>query len=173
MKYPHRVAAPWLDDSNSSALGRAIARRAILDVGLLEQPPGSNRSPRIDDYLTECGSPLGSPWCAAAVAAWWRESGADIPPSEAASCDAWMRWAKKTGRWSRTPVPGAAVLYGIPTDAQHIECVVRVTPLRLVVGGNTAFTGYSREGIACDLKPLTIERLLGFVHPHPLTGVAR
>ncbi len=40
-----------------------------------ESPPGSNRSPEIDEWLTALGTPLGSPWCAAFVHACLRASG--------------------------------------------------------------------------------------------------
>jgi hypothetical protein len=149
-------------------LNLAIAKRALLDVGICEIPPGSNRSGRIDEYLTVAGSPVGEPWCASAVAAWWREAGAETPPRLAASCDAWMQWAKQTNRWVTQPVIGAAVLYGTPTDATHIGVVVRTNPLLLSVEGNTALMGYSREGVAVDLKQVAQDRVVGYVNPAPI-----
>jgi hypothetical protein len=160
-----RFPAPWLDESNSSELGRAIVRRAIMDLGLCEIPPGSNRSPRIDGYLKAVGSPVGSPWCAAALSAWWRESGAEVPPKLAGSVDAWRAWGKATGRWSRAPIPGAAAVYGTPEDASHIEVVARVSPQLLLVGGNVGLGSFTREGWVVDLRPLAVDRLLGFIHP--------
>lgn len=41
-----------------------VARKYLY---VREQPPGSNRSPEIDGWLTAVNSPLGSPWCAAYV----------------------------------------------------------------------------------------------------------
>ena len=73
-----RVSAPWLD-VNVPSLHAAIIRRALLDIGLCEIPPGSNRSARIDSYNTATGAPIGSYWCASALAAWWREAGAATP----------------------------------------------------------------------------------------------
>lgn len=162
---PARVAAPWLDESNSTPLGRAIVRRALLDVGLCEIPPGSNTSKRIDEYLTAVGSPLRSPWCAAAVSAWFRESGARTPPKgTAGSCDAWRAWAKREGLWTRqNPRPGDAAVYGTEADASHIEIVARWYPRPLTVGGNVGLGEYTREGWIVDLRPLAVERLLGFV----------
>jgi hypothetical protein len=108
---------------------------------------------------------VGQPWCAAAVSAWWRESGAAIPPGESASCDRWREWAQATGRWRSDPIIGAAVVYGTPGDASHIGVVVRTTPLLLSVEGNTSLMGYSRNGLAVDLKQVSLERVLGYVHP--------
>ncbi len=164
--FPPRSLAAWLPPE-TPPLALAIVRRALLDVGICEQPLNSNRSPRIDEYLTAVGSVVGQPWCAAAVSAWWREAGAAIPPRIAASCDAWLNWAKETGRFSDSPAPGAAVLYGKPGDANHIGVVIRTSPVELTVEGNTSLAGFSREGIAVVVKMLARDRLLGFVHPLP------
>jgi hypothetical protein len=149
------------------AVNLAIAKRALLDVGICEIPPGSNRSGRIDEYALAVGCPVGSFWCAAAVAAWWRESGAETPLSQGGSCDAWMRWARDTGRWTPRPEIGRAVVYGGPGDASHIGVVVRVQPLLLSVEGNTTLEGFSRNGVAVDLKLVNTARLLGYIDPIP------
>lgn len=39
-------------------------------LGTREEPKGSNRGTHIDYWLRTVGSPLGSPWCAAAVWCW-------------------------------------------------------------------------------------------------------
>jgi hypothetical protein len=144
----------------------AIVRRALEDVGVCEDPPGSNRSPEIDRYLKAVGTPLGLPWCAAAVAAWFRDAGALTPPKLAASTDAWMAWAKEHNLWAPQPVLGAAVVYGKDSDAQHIGVVVRLTPIALSVEGNTSLDNSpQREGLAVDLKKLNMAWALGYVRP--------
>lgn len=168
---PERVSAPWLDSTNAvgqSALQNKIVRRAMLDVGICEMPPGSNRSTRINEYVAAVGSPLGSFWCAAAVAAWFREAGAKTPKIEAGSCDPWVHWAKKNGYWYREPKPGYAVVYGTGDDAQHIGVVVRVTPILMSVEGNTSLGGYNRNGVAVDLKEVATSRVLGYIAPTPI-----
>jgi hypothetical protein len=162
-----RSLAAWAPAS-TPALNLAIAKRALLDIGICEMPPGSNRSGRIDEYAVAVGCPVGSFWCAAALSAWWREAGAEIPPREAASCDAWMRWARETGRWTDAPAIGRAVVYGIPGDASHIGVVVRTEPLLLSVEGNTSIDAFSRNGVAVDLKQVNRPRVLGYVSPTPL-----
>lgn len=167
--------ARWLPNS-TPALHRAIVVRALSDCGICENPPGSNRSGVIDEYNRRAGVPVGSYWCASAVGAWWADAAQDIgqvlllPPGYA-SVDNWMQWAKKTGRWHARPVPGAAVLYGIPTDASHMGVVVRLGPILLDVSGNTTLGGgYSRNGVAVDVKPVNNDRLLGYVWPEPAPG---
>jgi len=157
-----RSLAPWAPAS-TRPIALAVAKRALLDIGICEIPPGSNRSGRIDEYVKAVGAPLASFWCAAAVAAWFREAGAKLPPSSAGSCDVWMGWAKLTGLWQRTPEIGSAVVYGKPTDASHIGVIVRVEPLLLSVEGNTSLEGYSRNGVAVDLKLVNQARVLGYV----------
>jgi hypothetical protein len=159
-----RALAAWLP-ADTSPLRAGIVRRALCDVGICETPPGSNRSGRIDEYVRAVGSPLGSYWCACAVAAWWREAGAWTPPHSAGSCDEWLTWAKATGRYHTAPALGAAVLYGKPGDASHIGVIVRVTPLLLAVEGNTALEGFSRNGVAVDLKLVSGRAVLGYVYP--------
>lgn len=158
--------ARWLS-RDTPALARAIVQRALTDVGVVEMPPGSNRSGVIDEYNLRAGVPPGSYWCASAVGAWWKDCGAEVPPGYA-SCDAWLRWR---GGLSPVPTPGAAVLYGRPGDATHIGVVVRVTPVLLSVEGNTTLGGeFNRNGIAVDLKPVATGRVLGYVHPIPVGG---
>lgn len=158
----------WIPPT-SSALGTAIARRALLDVGICEDPPRSNRSPEIDAYLQRAGVALGLPWCAAAVAAWFRECGAQTPAVGAASTDAWMGWARAHGLWADKPSIGAAVVYGKDGDAEHIGVVVRLQPILLTVEGNTSLdAGNVREGIAVDLRNRQGSTwILGYVRPAP------
>ena len=159
----------WIP-ATANALGAAIARRALLDVGIAEDPPGSNRSPEIDEYLKRAGVAVGLPWCAAAVAAWFRECGAQTPAVGAASTDAWMGWAGAHNLWSQTPAIGSAVVYGKPGDAEHIGVVVRIQPLLFTIEGNSSLdAGNVREGIAVDLKNRQGSTwILGYVRPAPV-----
>lgn len=155
--------APWL--GSAIDLGVAVARRALLDVGICEDPPGSNRSVEIDDFLKRLGLGLGLPWCAAAVALWYDESGLARPDgSKAASCDAWRSWAIDHKLWTLNPSIGAAVVYGKGEDAQHIGVVVRLTPIVMSVEGNTSLDNSpQREGVAVDFKKVNDGWRLGYI----------
>lgn len=144
-----------------------LAKRALLDVGILEEPPGSNRGPEIDEYVRAAGSPLGSFWCACAARAWWYEAGARVPRTNAGNCDAWVSWAKANRLFSLTPVIGAAVIYHAVdnvNDANHIGVIVR-TDVLLSVEGNTSIGVHDANGIAVALKRVDTSRVLGYVHP--------
>jgi hypothetical protein len=157
--------AAWLDEAEP-ALERAIVSRAICDVGIVEMPPGSNRSQRIDEYVAAVCSPPGSRWCAAALAAWWRECGAMTPARDAGSCNAWLAWAIQRKTFSRVPRPGRAVIYGSGGSASHIGVIVRVTPLLLSVEANTSVAGgFDADGVAVALKQVSVSRVLGYIQP--------
>lgn len=156
--------ARWLPDS-TPPLERAIVLRALSDIGICENPPGSNRSGVIDEYNRRAGAPLGSYWCASAMGVWIEDAGGQTPAGRA-SCDNWYAWAKTNGLWTLTPRPGYGVLYGVGDDAQHCGVVVRITPLLLSVEGNTSLGGqFSRNGVAVDLKEVNQPRRLGYIIP--------
>jgi hypothetical protein len=157
--------ADWLDET-IPAMEQAIVRRAMRDIGMVEMPPGSNRSPRIDEYVAAVRSLVGSRWCAAALAAWWRESDAAIPVADGGSCNAWMTWAIRQKIWSNDPLPGSAVVYGRNGAAAHIGVIVRISPVLLSVEANTSIAGeLDVNGIAVTLKRVASVRVLGYVTP--------
>jgi hypothetical protein len=160
-----RRLCPWLGDDDS--LGARIARRAMCDVGIEEMPPGSNRSPRIDEYVTRVGSDLGSYWCAAAGAAWLDEAGAETPPHDAASTVEWLAWAREEGYVILEPVIGCVILYldsaGKP---HHLGVAVRLAPVLLSVEGNTSTDPAERNGIACFCKQAGKASKI-YIAPHP------
>lgn len=58
-----------LDLFSCSPRRRAVVARAQSALGITEDPPGSNRGPRIDQWLQRCHVSTGQPWCAA-FASW-------------------------------------------------------------------------------------------------------
>lgn len=58
-----------LDLFSCSPRRRATVRRAQQWLGMTEDPPGSNRGIKIDEWLHRCGVSAGLPWCAA-FASW-------------------------------------------------------------------------------------------------------
>lgn len=156
--------------SATPQLIRQVIARAIADISaVVEEPPGSNRGPIIDEYNRRAKAPLGSYWCASAAGAWWIDCGLPMPIGYA-SCDTIMKWAKGSGRWSAVPALGALVLYGTPTDANHIGLISRVSPMVLSIEGNTSVEGGSaeqtRNGEAVSQKRVnSADSVLGYVLP--------
>jgi hypothetical protein len=155
-------------------------RRALdfarANIGVCEDPPGSNRSPEIDAWATEFDSPLGSFWCALAVAKARREGGLWIPTRYAGCCDEWLYEGDRAGVVSDTPVPGSAVLYTNhktltagrydgQLDAVHIGIVLRTAPVLLSIEGNTTLGKYETNGYVQALKRVDPSRVLCYIDP--------
>ena len=171
-------AEPAPIDPNITDFCKKIIAYAQADaaVPIVETPPGSNYSTRINEMVRMCGlnnetkynnTGEGYYWCAAAVTAWFKAAGADTPPGPA-SCDSWMSWAKKNGTFSPNPVPGAAILYGSSVDSNHIGIVERIAADGTVysIEGNTSGgSGFNRNGGGVYRKKPSLKRIAGYVLP--------
>jgi hypothetical protein len=149
---------------------------ALENIGVCEDPVGSNRGPEIDDWARELGSPVGSFWCALAVAKARKEGGLWLPSHDAGACNEWFFGARMLGFTTDTPVPGAAVLYTnrtrVPSgpykgqmDVVHIGLVLRVTPVLMSIEGNTTLGKYDRNGYVQALKEVDRSRVLCYILP--------
>ena len=174
-------------DEYKCEVGTKIVAIAKRDIGILETgtPPGKNyggfpggvqknERGRIDDMFDNVGlnnqakvakDGSGYYWCAAAVSTWWQEAGLETP-NGGASCDNWMNWGKSKGYWSSEPKIGAAILYGKPSDANHIGIVSAVLPNGsiMTIQGNTSGAGFNSNGCGCFQK-ISKKNYLGFVIP--------
>lgn len=121
------VSAPAAGGGNQLMV--AIARS---QVGVTEQPPGSNDAPAIAQYRTATtGALAGAPWCA--YFASWVARQAGVPLGDAgqgfgAVADIWS-WAQQNGRAvpngpGVVPEPGDLIVFG----DQHVGIVDRVLP---------------------------------------------
>jgi hypothetical protein len=99
VQYGSSLAAPAAAPAAGGGASGALAA-AQGQVGVTEQPPGSNDSPQIAQYRTAtAGSGVG-PWCAYFVS--WAAAQAGTPLGEAGqgfgSVSALYSWAQRTGR---------------------------------------------------------------------------
>jgi CHAP domain len=111
--------------------GAGALAAAQSQVGVSEQPPGSNDGPQIAEYRTAtAGSGVG-PWCAYFTS--WAASQAGAPLGEAGqgfgSVSALYAWAQRTGRATAAgpgvqPNPGDLIVWG----GEHIGIVESVDP---------------------------------------------
>lgn len=157
-------------------LARAIIQGAQSVIPILEDPIGSNLGPELNAMADRWHVPRGQPWCAGVAADIWHNAGADVPPARGTmhpwKAESWRLWALSTGRFSPTPVLGAAPLYGTGghEPASHMGiCVVSLSPILMNIEGNTSEAGYSREGEMTGLKRVNTDRLIGYVHPRPIS----
>jgi hypothetical protein len=155
---------------------RAALDFALSNIGVCEDPPGSNRGPEIDAWCTEFGSPLGSFWCAIAVGKARKVGGLWIPSHDVGACNEWTYQAQRAGLVTGTPEPGAAVVYtngkqltdgwyAGQKNAEHIGIVLRVEPVLMSMEGNTTLSRYDRNGYVQALKEVGRDRVLCYIKP--------
>lgn len=149
---------------------------ALTNIGVCEDPPGSNRGPEIDAWTTEFGSPLGSYWCAIAVGKARKMGGLWIPTHDVGSCDEWVYQAFRASLVISVPVPGAVVVYTTgkklttgryagQLDADHMGLVERAKPVAFSIEGNTTLGKYDRNGFVQTLKEIDTARVLCYIAP--------
>lgn len=122
---PPGVLAPTAGGTNA---GRAALAAARGEVGVTEQPPGSNDAPRIADYRKSTAGSMVAPWCAYFVSWAAREAGAPIGDSGqgmGAVSDVWA-WAQRSGKaipaGGAPPQPGDLIVW----NGRHIGIVESV-----------------------------------------------
>jgi hypothetical protein len=149
---------------------------ALSNIGVCEDPPGSNRGPEIDAWTTEFGSPLGSFWCAIAVGKARKVGGLWIPDHDVASCDEWVYQAFRKSLVVTEPTPACAVVYtngkklttgryAGQLDAVHIGLVLRAKPVLQSIEGNTTLGKYDPNGYTQALKEVDRSRVLCYIAP--------
>jgi CHAP domain len=125
------LAAPAAAPAAAGTGGAGALAAAQSQVGVAEQPPGSNDGPQIAEYRTAtAGSGVG-PWCAYFTS--WAAAQAGVPLGEAGqgfgSVSALYGWAQRTGRATPAgpgvqPDPGDLIVWG----GEHIGIVESVDP---------------------------------------------
>jgi hypothetical protein len=123
------LAAPAVAPAVPGTGGAGALAAAQSQVGVAEQPPGSNDGPQIAQYRTAtAGSGVG-PWCAYFTS--WAAAQAGVPLGEAGqgfgSVSAVYAWAQRTGRATPAgpgvrPNPGDLIVWG----GRHIGIVESV-----------------------------------------------
>jgi hypothetical protein len=119
-------------------------------------------SPRILQMQKNTGA-IAQAWCASAVTTWWKEAGLlSTNWKGSASVVAWTEWAKKNKRWSKTPMPGAAIIYdfvgGRSAGGDHIGLCVAVE------GGKVASIDGNYGDKVSAYQP-NLATVLGYVLP--------
>jgi CHAP domain len=147
----------------ASPAGQAVLNAVRGEVGVAEQPPGSNDSPRIAQYRqATAGSGVG-PWCA--YFASWAARQAGVPLGDSGQgfggvSDVYA-WAQKSGKAIPNgpgvkPAPGDLIVWG----GEHIGVVESVDPDGSIhtIEGNSS-DQVSRRTYAPGERPAT-----GYVH---------
>jgi hypothetical protein len=114
----------------SANVGENTVAAAETQLGVAEQPPGSNDSPQIAMYRgAVAGAQAGEPWCA--YFASWASAQAGAPLGSSGqglgSVAEITSWAQQTGRYlpaGSAPQPGDLMLFG----DEHVGIVESVNP---------------------------------------------
>ena len=102
----------------ATGAGGAILNLVRPEVGVAEQPPGSNDSPRIAQYRqATAGAPGPGPWCAYFVS--WAAREAGVPLGDAGQgfgrVDVVWAWGERAGKaipaGNGTPQPGDLIVW--------------------------------------------------------------
>jgi CHAP domain len=134
-----QVSAPGAATGNA---GLAALQVAESQVGVTEQPPGSNDGPQIAEYRTATeGAYAGAPWCAYFVSWCAAQAGAPIGDhgQGLGSVAEITDWARSTGRLTQTPAPGELILFG----TEHVGIVKSVN----ADGSLTTVEGNASNGV--------------------------
>lgn len=129
---------------------RALAlRHALGEVGVKEEPPGSNSGPRVNQYLRSAGLGPGFPWCMAFVNWCYRQAGLDLEHPNEASVGFFQDWASRHGYIVSSPRVADIVCYRFDSDnwPDHVGIVTAVGPNRIkAVEGNTSLASDDNGG---------------------------
>jgi hypothetical protein len=136
------VAQPAAVSTSGTDPGLQTLQVAESQVGVTEQPPGSNEGPQIAMYRTAtAGAYAGAPWCAYFVS--WCAAQAGTPLGDQGqglgSVAEITDWARSTGRLTSTPAPGELILFG----TEHVGIVKSVNP----DGSLTTVEGNASNGV--------------------------
>ena len=122
------VATAAVPVTGGTAAGQAMVNLARAEIGVTEQPPGSNESPRIAQFRqATAGAPGPGPWCAYFVSWAAREAGAPIGDAGQGFGrvdDVWA-WGERAGKaipaGTGRPQPGDLIVWD-----EHIGIVESV-----------------------------------------------
>lgn len=183
--------AGWLAvGDNCLPLGYEIVLRALCDLGICEQPEGSNRGGRIDAMCKRLGIEPPAYWCAIWVCCVLADRGCHFPLM-GADCDQWLPYVHlarladilHASAAAQRAMIGSQILYGTrgtgtPSesasapalkrqgwDAVHIGIIARITATRVfTIEGNRGYAGgVTNNGEWVGMEPVNRNDVIGVV----------
>lgn len=183
-----RVAGWLAVGDNCTAEGYDVITRAWCDLGICEQPEGSNWGGRIKTMANRMGYTTPQYWCAIWVCCVLADRGFPFP-KWGADCDQWIRYAHLVtlkgilgaSREAQKHFIGAQILYGVRGrgdhkraaadlkrdgwNAYHIGIISRITSTRVyTIEGNRGYAGgVTNNGEWVDNEPVSRNDIIGVV----------
>jgi hypothetical protein len=139
---------------------RAAVAAAIVEIGVKEDPPGSNRGPRVDVY----NGPdyLGAPWCANFASFCWSRAPNGSPFGKLASALKIKNWGAQNGKLlpaDEALLPGDIGVIMRAEGRGHVEIITGCE-----FDGKISFIG-GNVGNACRATVRTRDSFTHFVRP--------
>ena len=156
----------------SSPLLEAVVKIARQEIGVSEDPPGSNRGPRVEEYLNSVRMGPGYPWCAAFVYWCFEKASAQLnrvnPLIKTASC--LQHWSMTKGFKVLYPdaiqnplliVPGTVFIINRGKGKGHTGIVtgIRSSFIQTIEGNTNSF--HSAEGFGVIALQRRIDTING------------
>lgn len=150
-------------------IGQKALREAIADIGVREEPLGSNTGRRVRQMQANTWLPgTRWPWCAAAVCTWYREAGFRLPDPSAGAKDLTDR-AVRNGWGVGVPVrdgrPGDIVSFNVGSG--HVALLQRYDPKTGLV--HTVDGNASDQVKRCARPAAAVYRCVRVKHDHAPT----
>ncbi|MCB6184304.1 CHAP domain-containing protein [Leeia sp. TBRC 13508] len=138
---------------------------AVSQLGVQEQPKGSNWGPEVSGYLKSVGINFAASWCAAFV--YWSHDQAakamKIANTVPKTGGVLNMWNKSTANRVTVPQPGDVFIMDFGKGLGHTGIVERVEGLNIhTIEGNTNDDG-SREGYVVCRRVRSIAKCKGFL----------
>ncbi|MDF2189269.1 CHAP domain-containing protein [Paraflavitalea sp. CAU 1676] len=145
-----------------------VVEEAVSQLGVEEQPRGSNRGPQVDKYIQSVGlDPAGKhPWCMAFVY-WCHVQAGDkmgVPINMLKTGRVMLQWQTKKGKYRvLTPQPGDVFIMDYGKGLGHTGIVESVeNDFVHTIEGNTNDEG-SREGYEVCRRKRPRNKIAGYL----------
>lgn len=139
---------------------------AVSQIGVCEEPKGSNKGQQVEAYLKSVGLPGGNPWCMAFVVWCCKKIGLSAGvPTSGSVMQSWKSCKLAYRVNKSTPKPGDIAIFDYGGGKGHTGIVESVEGSVIkTIEGNTNNDG-SREGymVCKHSRSLHSSQLVGFI----------
>lgn len=150
------------------AAAERVLEIARAELGVKEEPAGSNRVKYNTWFYDREVSGASYPWCAVFVQWCFCQAGV-LLPARTASCGALMNAAREAGQWvTKDCRPGDVVIYDFPGGGRTDHCgiveQVRGDGVTSIEGNTSAYGSQSNGGAVCR-RTRPYAQIIGAVRP--------
>jgi len=174
-----RVGGWLVPDENCTRVGYEIVTRCYCDIGICEDPEGSNWGGRIAAMAKRWGYDTPQYWCAIWLMTVWADRGC-LVPEWGGAVENWRRHVKPEWRLTisqmlkaspavQKHLIGAAIVYEHAAKNRLVHCgiITRITKTRVFTcEGNRGFAGgVTNNGEWVNIEPCTRHDVYGVIVP--------